>query len=356
MKKFGLALFFIFQIVLIQIIKSYPEFIETYYSNWMYQKISLANRFILGYFPFSIGDYLYGILILFVLFWLYKKRNTWRLLWKNHLLSVVNFLSVVYFAFHVLWGFNYYRVPLSDKLKINTEYNEDELLLFTNKMIALTNETHYLITKNKNEKVAVPHTTTEIFTLCNNGFTNLSVKFPEFRYENPSVKASLFSVPLSYMGFGGYLNPFTNEAQINTAMPSHVFGMTASHEMAHQIGFASESECNFIGYLAAVSNDDLYIKYSAQSFALRYCLSLLKAKKSTHYKTLKLQVNTGILKNFKQSDLFWKAHESFIETGFKVFYDNFLKANQQQDGLEGYGKFLNLLIGFERVENDAKTE
>jgi hypothetical protein len=28
--------------------------------------------------------------------------------------------------------------------------------------------------------------------------------------------------------------------------------MTANHEMAHQMGYASESECNFIGFLASV--------------------------------------------------------------------------------------------------------
>ena len=34
-------------------------------------------------------------------------------------------------------------------------------------------------------------------------------------YKNVSVKKSLFSLPLTYMGFSGYINPFTNEANIN---------------------------------------------------------------------------------------------------------------------------------------------
>jgi hypothetical protein len=38
------------------------------------------------------------------------------------------------------------------------------------------------------------------------------------------------------MGFGGYLNPFTNEAQVNY-LGSNVF-LTANHEMAHQMGYA----------------------------------------------------------------------------------------------------------------------
>jgi hypothetical protein len=43
--------------------------------------------------------------------------------------------------------------------------------------------------------------------------------------------------------------------------------MTANHEMAHQMGYASESECNFIGFLASVKNDNLHIQYSGYSMA-----------------------------------------------------------------------------------------
>jgi hypothetical protein len=56
------------------------------------------------------------------------------------------------------------------------------------------------------------------------------------------------------------------------------FPMTANHEMAHQMGYASESECNFIGFLASVKNDNLHIQYSGYSMALRYCLSNWQAK------------------------------------------------------------------------------
>jgi hypothetical protein len=85
-----------------------------------------------------------------------------------------------------------------------------------------------------------------------NGYDNLAKEHPYFKYKVLSVKKSLFSVPLTYMGFGGYLNPFTNEAQVNDLLPMYTFPLTTAHEMAHQIGFASENECNFIGVLASV--------------------------------------------------------------------------------------------------------
>ena len=36
------------------------------------------------------------------------------------------------------------------------------------------------------------------------------------------------------MGFGGYLNPFTHEAQVNTLQPKLRVLTTACHEIAHQ--------------------------------------------------------------------------------------------------------------------------
>ena len=116
-------------------------------------------------------------------------------------------------------------------------------------------------------------------------------------------------------------------------MPLYGFAMTATHEMAHQIGFASESECNFIGYLAAVSNKDNYVRYSAESFALRYCLKFLKTQNPQAYKNIIVGINQGIFKNFEESDAFWSEHQSVVESGFKLFYNQFLKANQQKDDI-----------------------
>ena len=39
------------------------------------------------------------------------------------------------------------------------------------------------------------------------------------------------------MGFSGYLNPFTHEAQADDLMPLFNTPLTA-HEMAHQLGYA----------------------------------------------------------------------------------------------------------------------
>jgi hypothetical protein len=152
------------------------------------------------------------------------------------------------------------------------------------------------------------------------------------------------------MGFGGYLNPFTNEAQVNYLLPRYSSPMTTSHEMAHQIGFASESECNFIGFLATIKNDNLYIKYSGYSFALRYCLYNWQRRDDVIFKRLLKTIHPGILKNYKETDDFWNQYESLIDKGFHVFYDNFLKINQQKDGIDSYSKFVDLMVNYYKTE------
>lgn len=345
-RKYILPLFLLLQIIFIKIIAFFPEVIERYYSNGLYVFTSRFERFILGWIPFSFGDIMYGILIVYLLISIWKTRKTWRKQWKDNLLRVLSGFSIFYFIFHLFWGLNYYRLPLFEKMNIQREYSNEDLYAFTEKLIAKTNEVQFAITHNKNQKVSNPYSQDSIFSMTQNGYDNLARQYPFFKYEIPSRKKSLFSLPLTYMGFGGYLNPFTNESQVNDKLPMYGFPNVVCHEMAHQIGFASESECNFIGFMACIKNDDLYFQYAAYSSALRYCLENVIIKDEEKFKTFRPTINPGVIENFKETELFWKRYDTFIDKGFHAFYDQFLKANQQKDGLESYSKFVDLLINY----------
>ena len=347
-RQYILPLFLLLQILFVKVLVFFPEIVERFYSNGFYVFTSSIERSFFGLFPFSVGDVLYGLLILYLLISIWKTRKTWRSQWKHHLLKVMGGLSLFYFLFHLLWGFNYYRMPLFEKMQMQREYSDADLFVFTEKLIAKTNEVHFKITQNKNSKVTNPYSQDSIFSMTQNGYDNLAKEHPFFKYNIPSRKQSLFSLPLTYMGFGGYLNPFTNESQVNYKLPMYGFPNVVCHEMAHQIGYASESECNFIGFMAGIKNDDLYFQYAAYTSALRYCLENVFLKDEAKFKMFKATVHPGILKNYKESELFWKQYDTIIDKGFHAFYDQFLKANQQKDGLESYSKFVDLLINYYR--------
>ena len=345
-RKYLLPLLFIIQILILKTLAFFPELVESFYSNGMYQLLSNFLRIVLGWIPFSIGDVLYFILIVLTVKWFWKNRKTWKSNWKNQILTILSVFSVFYFFFHFLWAINYYRVPLFEKMKIERDYSDADLLGFTKKIIAKTNEIQNQITKNDSLKVIYPYSHKVTFEKNANGYKHLAKNYPFFSYSNQSIKKSLFSLPLTYMGFGGYLNPFTNEAQVNYLMPMYNLPTTSCHEMAHQMGYASESECNFIGFLASVHNDDLYFKYSGYSFALRYCLNNWYIRNEKIHQELLKTVHPGILKNYQESEQFWMQYQTPIEKGFHTFYDHYLKINQQEEGINSYSKFVDLMVNY----------
>jgi len=350
-KKYYLPLGLLIQIVLIQLISFFPEFIEGFYSNGLYSYVSSFSRIIFGFIPFSIGDFCYLIAIVYLVIGYFRNRKISKLSWKDSVLKILSFFSVFYFLFNILWGLNYYRVPLFEKLKIEKEYSNEDLLKFTQLLIVKTNSIHSQITNNDTLKVVFPYSQNQVFEMNLDGYRSLSKKNLAFTYKYSSIKKSLFSLPLSYMGFSGYLNPFTNEAQVNDKIPLYNFPTTVTHEMAHQLGYASESEANFIGFLASINNENLYFKYSGYSHALHYCLSNWRYRDEVQFKKLLKTVHPGIIKNYKESEDFWSNYESFVETGFHLFYDRFLKVNQQKDGIDGYSKFVDLLVNYYKNKN-----
>ncbi len=303
-------------------------------------------RYAFGWIPFSIGDLLYTIAVIYLLRWLVIHRKRIVTDTKHWVLEVLSTLSIAYFAFHLLWAFNYYRLPLHQSLEIEHDYTTAQLIDFTKSLIAKTNAIHLSITNTDSAKVIMPYSKTELLKKVPEGYDHLAEQFPHLAYSPRSIKRSLYSVPLTYMGFSGYLNPFTNEAQIDGLIPTYKYPTTGSHEVAHQLGYAAENEANFIGSMAAMKHPDVYFKYSGHAFALRHCLGELFKRDPETYNLLVETVNKGILKNYQEVREFWDAYENPTEPLFKTTYNSFLKANNQSGGMESYSYVVALLVNY----------
>jgi len=342
-----LTLILVMQWALIQILAQFPTFIEKYYSNGFYLYISKFLRLILGWLPFSIGDLVYILLIGYLLKDIYKTLKNRKLNLKNTLFKIGGILSVIFFIFQLNWGLNYLREPLYNRLNFKKDtYTAAELYNFTEKIILKVNDVHFSITNNDTVVVQNPMNKSEIKKIAGSAYTQLQKKHSQFEYKNATVKHSLFSLPLTYMGFAGYLNPITNEAQVNWLIPKNTYPATACHEIAHQLGIASEKEANFVGYLAATNATDAYYNYSGYLMALRYCLFEIYRNEPDKYEILKEKLNKGIMKDLQQQQDFWQSHQNWSEQFFKLFYDSFLKANKQEAGIYGYNKVVLLLINY----------
>ncbi len=87
-------------------------------------------------------------------------------------------------------------------------------------------------------------------------------QFPFLKYTPPSVKPSLFSYLGNYLGFQGYYNPFSGEAQGEHNRSPVPRAFVTTHEIAHQLGYAKENEANFVAFLACRNYESPVFKYS----------------------------------------------------------------------------------------------
>lgn len=301
-------------------------------------------RLVFGWMPFSIGDILYTLAAVYILRWFWK--NSKRLI-KEPLpffRDILVVISLAYFSFHVLWGFNYYRQPLHQTLGLGYEYTTEELILVTDVLIQRANDLHAALETNDTIKISMPYSKTELLDKVEIGYSELGHELYNMDPFPISLKRSIYSLPLTYMGFGGYLNPFTNEAQIDGIVPLHKYPSTGSHELAHQIGYAAENEANFIGYLACLSNPDPYFKYSGAIFGLKYCLIELARRDQEAFETARGRVRLGILANYEEEREFWMSYQNPLEPFFKETFDTFLKANSQAQGIESYSYVVALIV------------
>jgi len=343
-----LTIFLPIQLVLIGWASRNPEWVEKYYSSGLYPTLSGFMRRLLGWIPFSVGDVLYGILFFSILGWIWYLYETRFSPILEQTYRIGAFLSVIIFLFHLLWGMNYYRVSLQEKLGIaSLQYDTIQLNRTAEKHIKRINAIHSKIVKNDSLVPKLPYSKYKVFSIASNAYKDMSYKNVDLNFKHRSVKKSLFSIPLSYMGFSGYLNPFTGESQVNRKIPITTFPITTTHEMAHQLGYASETEANYIGYLVCRQNKDLYFQYSGEFMAIKFLIYEVSKYNPDLGEKYFQSLNFGIRKNIQYNQDIWDSYKTNIKPISQKIYDHYLKANDQENGLKSY----NAMVAFLIVEN-----
>jgi len=344
--KLILALLLVVQIFGLRILRGYPQFVETYYSLGIFPFISKLSRYAFGWIPFSVGDIIYLGLISLALRWLYNNVKRLKTNPVLFFLDISATLSLAYLMFNLLWGINYYRMPLHETLALEKSYTTEQLLTLTNDLIDKSNRIHRELGYADSVKIDIPYSNKEIFKRSTDGYEVLSEKFPAFSYSPKSLKNSGLSLGLTYMGYSGYYNPLTGEAQVNNLIKSYKFAVVSCHEQAHQLGYAAENEANFIAALATIHNPDDYIKYSGYIFLLRYCINEVARRDMEAYHEIVTRVNPGILESYKEMREFWQRYNNPFEDLSKIFWDNFLKANNQSKGIMSYSYMVALAVNY----------
>ncbi len=323
--------------------------VESFYSNWLYPKISIFLVRLTSWVPISIGDILYFAVAIWLFVRLSKSVSG---IFKGGFRKRVFFLKAekllliscwIYIIFNFLWGLNYNRLGIGYQLQfVTTEYSIEDLVSMNKILLQKINNSRQEVSKMKLDSFSKE----VIFDQARTTYKNLQKKYQFLQKNKFSLKASLYGRAGNYLGFTGYYNPFTGEAQANTAVPVFLQPYIATHELAHELGYAKEDEANFVGYLAASQSADPFFHYSTYFDLFMYANRELFLTDSISAKSFYDSLNPGVKKDIEVWRRFNLAHKSFIEPAITWLYSKYLKLNQQPMGMRSYNQVTAMLIAY----------
>ena len=311
--------------------------IENFYPHIYAQWFSILS-YVFVYPSISIGDIIYFIFPLFIIIYFFRIERR-----RDRFYFIIKIPIIIYCFFYWSWGFNYNLKSELELLKSN-EYSKEELYSTTQYYIKKTNDLQITLSKSSQDKVESKLSFYQVKNECINSIKKSNWILINKEITNFPVKKSLFSTPLSYMGFSGYINPFTLEANINYNIPDISLPVTVSHEIAHQIGYAFEDEANYIAIETLSNSKNNYLRYSGNLMAVQYLLAEIKKINPQIHKLYIKDLNVGVIKNIQQKNEYYLKYQNKYESFFKKNYDIFLKINNQKAGIKTYSLVVDLLI------------
>jgi len=301
--------------------------------------------------PFSVGEVLIVLGVLAALGYLVYTvvallRRTGRgVRIYRFFMTCLTAFSVIYAGFCLLWGVYYYTSdfeaqsgiygePIStQQLTVVTEYFTDLLCEYSDQV-------------ERDEAGAFSEDLVPVFAASPELYDAVAEKYPCLAGDPIAAKPFFFSRFMSYVNFTGFFFPFTGESNINVDCPPAQIPATIAHEIAHQRGIAQEDEANFAAVLSCLENGDPVFCYSACLMAYIYLGNALYRADQAAWAENYARLPDGVLADLAANNQYWKQFETPVRTVSDTVYTGFLQSYGQSDGLQTYGKCVDLLVAY----------
>jgi hypothetical protein len=311
-----------------------------------------------------IGEYVYLILIIVliinILLGLYKLKNKFKAVnFRTYLLRFGKQLTLklvqLYVVFMLIWGLNYQKSSpaKSFDLKLDTSYTEVQLDSLSLDLMEELNKTRQILTDSVIQKLEVD----QVFRNSILNYRQLKSRFPQLAIDKPVLKEATFPSWGDYLGYLAFYQPITGEAIVRTDLPLLTLPYTSCHELAHQMGYASEAEANFIAFVVATESTDALLRYSMLLQMFTYCqsehLSLIaKTGNFEKWKTIvnrnKAMLDPKVIGDRKKIKDFFIQRQHLLIPASTSLYDQFLQWNKQAKGIKSYDEVLLWVLAYNK--------
>jgi hypothetical protein len=323
--------------ILTEILAANSIFTEIFYSQTIYPLIAKVFSKFSSLVFFSLDDVFYVILIATFIVWLILlilRRISFKLFGK----LMFNLLAGVYVLFYFLWGFNYYRPSLNNRLNIESQQPDtEEFLMVFEKLIEQTNESY--ISFNDIKK-------TKIDSVVEYSYSGLA-PFLDIQYPlgKRRAKKITFSRFFAQAGISGYYGPFFNEIHVNSFVHPIEYPFVLAHEKAHQFGITSEAEANFYAWLVCSKSNSKHLNYSANLVVLRYFI--YQGYSLNEFENLAKKIEEPVKTDLQQIREHWlKLRNEKIDRAATKVNDAYLKTNKIEKGVDDYYGIVQHVMDF----------
>lgn len=339
------VIFLLVSAVLIRLGSIDPRFTQKWITYGIYPYLSGVLTLISNLFPFSIGGVI--LLIIGTVFLYLISSIVFNGLGRRYekcktdLVIIAFLLSWNFFLFQLAFGLNNYRESMEELFQLEPmDITVEDL-----------SETYaYLVTQTNLAKQAMQNNNTDenmeyVYKNTYKGYPVLSEKFSFISPKKVIAKPLWISSLFSSSGYTGIYLYYIGEPNINIEAPYFSLGFVAAHEIAHQKGFSSENDANFIGFLACINHPDAYFRYSGYEAMLVYVGNSLYEADKKSYQRLSQELSPAVKQDLETERQFWTEHVvKKNEEVHNSINNSFLKANNQPEGIISYSRVTELIV------------
>ena len=244
------------------------------------------------------------------------------------------------------WGADYCTDSFQERSGVYAQPVEAEDLLrvtvYFARQTALAADT---VERDENGVFAVPRE--DILAASPHAYDGAEELFPFLAFDDLGVKPIKFSRIMSMLDFTGVYCPYTGESNVNVDSPACMLPATAAYEMAHQRGYASEQECNFLGVLASTTCGNEAYAYSGWLMGYVYLSNALYRVSPDTYWAMRKALPETVEADLTDNTAYWdQFRDKAPQKVSNKVYDGMLKAYGDERGIQSYGTVVDMLVAY----------
>ena len=341
-----------------------PALVERVYGAGIGPWIALALSRATGWIPFPVAEALlaggvaaYLFLAVRACLQLVRRRRRLRNALGGAALRVAADAGIAATLFYLLWGFNYARPPLAERLGLppGTGADTAEIAALARQEIQATNAAYLAI--HGIPDAGRPTWIDESPGLLGRGLEEgwrravrelglpASLSLPR-----GSVKRFIPAEFPSRVGISGFYFPWTGEAVVDGGEPALLLPFDMQHEKAHQRGAGPENEASFLGWVAATRSPDPYVAYAGHAMAQLTFVGILVRQDREAARALVAERLPGVRRDIRDySDYLQRVEVRVAAEASRTVNNAYLRAKQVPGDVASYGRVARLLVAWSRA-------